>query len=126
METNTQTTLDLFTRGYVMAALFTFDDDAPSGDYERSGRFEILFPLIDPETLQKMIADCVAFQAQADLTDYPTERAGNDFWYTRNGHGVGFWEEDYGTPEQCAKLTALSKTFREVDLYYGDDKKIYA
>lgn len=126
MQNAPETALDEFTQGYVMAALFTFDENPPQGEFSTSGRFEVLFPLIDLATLLKMVADCQEFQKQADLTDYPIDRAGNDFWYTRNGHGVGFWENDYGTEDQCKKLTALSKQFREVDLYYGDDGKIYA
>lgn len=119
--------LNEFTMAYVMAALFTFEENPPQGEYSTSGRFQELFPLIDPRTLYKMIEDCTAFLAQADLTDYPQKQAGYDFWFTRNGHGVGFWEEDYGTPEQCQKLTALCKEFGEFDLYSGDgeDLKIY-
>lgn len=125
-EQTAEPALNEFTMAYVMAALFTFEENPPQGEYSTSGRFQELFPLIDTVTLQKMIDDCTAFLAQADLTDYPEKQAGYDFWFTRNGHGVGFWEEDYGTPEQCAKLTELSKKFREVDLYYGDDGKICA
>lgn len=25
------------------------------------------------------------------------------------GHGVGFWEEDYGTPESCKRLDEAAK-----------------
>lgn len=125
MQTTSETALDEFTLAYIMAALWTFDDDAPLGEYSTSGRFETLFPLIDGDTLLKMVADCAAFQKQADLTDYPTASAGHDFWLTRNGHGCGFWENEHGTEAQCYKLTDLSKTFGECDLYYGDDRKIY-
>jgi hypothetical protein len=124
-QTTPETALDEFTLAYIMAALWTYDENAPSGEFSTSGRFEILFPQLASETLLKMIADCQAFQNLADLTGYPIKNAGHDFWLTRNGHGCGFWENDFGTEEQCAKLTALSKTFRECDLYEGDDHKIY-
>ena len=49
---------------------------------------------------------------------------GHDFWLTRNGHGAGFW--DRGLGELGQKLTDACKTFGSMDLYVGDDGKIYA
>lgn len=80
---------------------------------------------IAPETLKKMIADCTAFQKDNDLEGYGDSQAGHDFWLTREGHGAGFWEEDHGTPEQCAKLEAAAKAFGEFNLYVGDDGRIH-
>lgn len=77
------------------------------------------------ETLAKIVADCKAFQDQNNLTGYPLKNAGHDFWLTRNGHGCGFWENDFGTPEQCELLHAASKRFGECNLYVGDDGKLY-
>jgi hypothetical protein len=51
--------------------------------------------------------------------------AGHDFWLTRNGHGVGFWDGDWPEPE-ATRLTDASKEYGEVNLYVGDDGKIYA
>ncbi len=53
------------------------------------------------------------------------ESAGLDFWLTRCGHGAGFWDGDWKEPHAAA-LDALSKQFGNVDLYVGDDGKIYA
>ena len=39
--------------------------------------------------------------------------------------GAGFWDGDWKEPHGD-RLTELSKTFGEVDLYVGDDGKIYA
>ena len=63
---------------------------------------------LHPDTLASIIADCSEFQrvnadliAQAiaikqrtgeDVYPYGAEYAGHDFWLTRNGHGVGFWD----------------------------------
>lgn len=80
---------------------------------------------IAPECLQRMIDDCAKFQRENDLTDYPDTNAGHDFWLTRNGHGCGFWENDYGTESQCEALTKASKAFGEFNLYPGDDGKLY-
>lgn len=51
--------------------------------------------------------------------------AGHDFILTRNGHGAGFWDGDWPA-EIGAKLTELSKTFGQLEVYVGDDGKIYA
>lgn len=55
--------------------------------------------------------DCAAFfdAHTDDIFDYGAAQAGHDFWLTRNGHGAGFWEEDYGTPEICARLDAAAR-----------------
>lgn len=52
------------------------------------------------------------------------ELAGHDFWLTRNGHGVGFW--DRGLGELGDKLTEAAKTFGEVNLYLGDDELVHS
>lgn len=52
-------------------------------------------------------------------------RAGHDFWLTRNDHGAGFWDGDWPEPDATA-LTKDSKTYGGVDLYIGDDGKVYA
>src|SRR5690606_12135580 len=85
-----------------------------------------------PEALQSIITDCQDFQqSNADdldlaygLPDYggPTQ-AGHDFWLTRNGHGAGFW--DRGIGEVGDRLANASKVYGGVDLYFGDDGKVY-
>jgi hypothetical protein len=39
--------LNEFARGYITAALWTFDEDAPSGEYESNGRPEALYVSLD-------------------------------------------------------------------------------
>lgn len=80
---------------------------------------------IAPECLQRMLDDCAKFQAANDLTGYPLKEAGHDFWLTRAGHGCGFWENDFGTEEQCDKLTAACKRLGEFNLYPGDDGRLH-
>lgn len=111
-----QTELDTFTQAYIECAFWSSSEisDISNGEDELSD-----------ETLAKIMADCAKFQAENDLTGYPLRNAGHDFWLTRNRHGCGFWEEEFGTPEQCAKLTAAAHVFGECDLYRGDDGKIY-
>lgn len=47
----------------------------------------------------------------------------DDFWLTRNGHGVGFWDRDVGAVGD--RLTKACKKFGETYLYVGDDGKIH-
>lgn len=134
MQSTPETALDEFTMAYILAALWTFDEDAPSGDYETSGRFEILFPQIDRATLLKMAEDCAKFQKQNAETlaafQPRDSQNGHDFWLTRNHHGSGFWDQDQTSEDKFKQLadllTKASHAFGEFCLYYGDDGKIYS
>lgn len=57
------------------------------------------------------------------LYPYDMERAGHDFLLTRNRHGAGYWDGSY--PDVGDALTAACRTFGEVNLYTGDDGKLY-
>lgn len=88
---------------------------------------------ISQECLQAAIDDCRRFQEQnADLLDNADyqearwsddEMAGHDFFLTRNGHGVGFWDRDLG--EVGDRLSDAAEAFGEVWFYVGDDGQIY-
>ena len=123
-----QTNLDPFTEAYVLAALWTFDENATSGDYEDSGRFEELFPKISPETLTKMQVDCLDFQEENKLwleKAGDEKQNGHDFWLTRNHEGSGFWDREYPDDIEIVLREASQKNFKECSLYWGDDGLIY-
>lgn len=124
--------LDTFTAAYVETALWaeTDDDGVP---FDRDYTIDD----IAPETLDRMVADCGAFQdAHWDLVSYGLARAGHDFWLTRNRHGAGFWDGDWEHSAQLSPshyidnvgdyLTDKAHAFGEVHLYVGDDGYIYA
>jgi len=114
--------LDEFTQGYVEAMFFTSidtDEDLFLASYDE----------IAPMTLYALVADCESFQndnfqclALAYDTGYTKENAGRDYWYTRNGHGVGFWDRDLGWLGE--RLTNVSEHL-EINLYRGDDGQLY-
>ena len=112
----------LFRDAYITAALWTSDDifGMPLDMNYTTGD-------ISGELMDQMIEDCAAFLAKADIPDNLLPQAGHDFWLTRNGHGSGFWDrpEIYGE-EKARELTALANTFEVVELYVGDDGRIYA
>ncbi len=145
--------LDGFTQGYIEAMFWT--EEAPGvtteewqavearGDEHPEGSFpcDLGFYDLAPEALACIIADCKAFQEQfpelldlaysleADGLAYTDERAGHDFWLTRNGHGCGFWSRTFkGERSEGVgdALTDCAEGFGETGAYLGDDGRIYA
>lgn len=119
--------LDAFTRAYIECALWsTNDDSTPQGGEPLDRNYSA--DDIAPETLARMVADCAKFQSGdakiAACIGNRCERAGHDFWLTRNGHGAGFWDGDWPEPDSDY-LTTAAHSFGEFDLYVGDDCKIH-
>lgn len=114
--------IEAVTSAYLEACVFT--EFGPDSDIPSDAQFA-------PETIAKARSDCQAFIEQAgDMAlDYlqsglrTWDAFGHDIWFTRNGHGVGFW--DRGLGDLGDKLTALSKTMGEVWSYQGDDALVY-
>ena len=134
-----------FVQGYVEALFFT--EESPSLYTEE---FEALiaaekdipegsFPAdctpddLSAEAWADIERDCEAFQkAAADAlekayaTGYTEEQAGRDFWFTRNGHGAGFWDRgelDFAVGHLMTlgeRLTDAAKKFGEVYVTYGN------
>lgn len=50
---------------------------------------------------------------------YDIETFLHDFWLTRNRHGAGFWDGDYGDHGQL--LTDIAHEFGELNIYVKDD-----
>ena len=60
-----------------------------------------------------------------EVYDLDPVRVGHNIWYTRNGHGVGFWDTMEFEKEIGEKMTKACKDLGEVDSYVGDDGQIY-
>lgn len=123
--------IEQFLSAYVACALWSSHDNAtPQGGEPFDANYTP--DDIAPEALATMRTDCERFLRENanHLTDdncyagEPIERAGHDFWLTRNGHGAGFWDGDWREPAATA-LTDAAHAFGETDLYLGDDGKIY-
>lgn len=118
-------TISKFLRGYVEAALFsTNDESTPSGGRPLDDTYSI--DDVDDDTLARMAHECAAFQCQVESVlqwcDADDEQAGRDFWFTRNGHGVGYWETDRGyDAERGEYLTRVANAYGEVNLCAGPD-----
>lgn len=146
--------LDAFTKAYIEAAIWTSEEQLAeeSESLEMSSTAfvtvngkptgetvfvagNIGFELLAPETLQSMINDCKKFQEENALDldhayilqSYDASQAGHDFWLTRNGHGVGFWDRGLDdTGKQLTIACGHGTKFPGVDLYIGDDGKIHS
>ncbi len=124
--------LDSFTQGYIEAMFFTETGTGDDGDMRDASVAELA-----SETLATIQAHCAAFQKEhaGDLGgyywEYDSAAAGRDFWYTRNHHGVGFWDRELSkdgigyTQQTADNLTKAAHAWREIDLYRGDDGKLY-
>lgn len=145
------TEFDQFFRGYLTAALWSSTDSLPddpegnnpvhldSGDYEwGEGQEDALKrdaldfftkhrALLDQYTERRLDpddpSDGISVEADGTVWDY----AGHDFWLTRAGHGVGFWDRGLGDlGKQLSTLVGHGTEFPNIDLYLGDDLKVYA
>ena len=126
--------LDSFTQAYIECALWSSNDES---DPDTGGD-----PLddnygtedISADTLAQIMKDCEAFQRDMEKTLsriyeefdwYSSDRAGHDFWLTRNGHGTGFWDRSDEEPELWEALTDEAHSYGSFDLYIGDDQLVY-
>lgn len=125
--------LDQFTRGYIGCALWsTMDNSGDSGGDPLDRNYSLND--IAGETIANMVKDCKQFQldnaADLALVNIGARRAGFLFWLNRNGHGSGFWDEYNGADTELraafVRLSNASKVWGSVDLYVGDDGKIYS
>lgn len=110
--------LDAFTQGYIQAMFFTNTSCIPMTDWHLPESKELVaegqadgdlpndvgFLDLHPDALDDIAVDCVTFQienakalaAAYEKDGYDEEQAGMDFWHTRNGHGVGYWDRGLG------------------------------
>jgi hypothetical protein len=106
-----------FIRDYVEAALWAEDDESEAwAAADVSEQAEERFERDAGTFYDANQDDCDAYERRG-------QSAGHDFWFTRRGHGVGFWEVD--TPE-AERLDAAAKAAGDCELYIGDDGMIYA
>lgn len=116
-----------FVLGFIEAMFFTETASTPMAEWfetdedERNSDGQVPndcgYSELDADSLAAIRADCEAWQAaNADLLRQAYERpgydeaqAGRDYWFTRNGHGVGYWDrkELDRDDSEYERLTAL-------------------
>lgn len=102
-----------FIDAYLEAVNFT---ETGNGDEEPESGEEM-----DEDFIRESVIDCLAFynRIACYLSDDRIEDAGHDFWFTRNGHGTGFWEED-NWPRYSGMFDRAAKSFGEAYVQWAD------
>ena len=105
--------LDDFAKGYVEAMFFTNGD---TGDEREDRLNEMGVERLTRASVAMIEEVCDTFQTEhADLLmlayaagEYTPEQAGRDFWFTRQGHGTGFWAREQ-LDDSCALWRELGR-----------------
>jgi hypothetical protein len=118
--------IETILRHYMICALWSSNDESDeSGGDPMDANYDL--EDIAPESVAEMREDVTDFvRANTQLlldSGQSEEQIGHDFWLTRNGHGAGFW--DRGLGEVGDRLSEACKPYGEVNLYVGDDGKVY-
>ena len=131
--------LEEFLRGYLVAALWSStsthpqtgqDVDLDSDNFEWGEHQEDRLKAEATKFFERyrddleLYTDQISYDpSQGTAYDY----AGHDLWLTRNGHGCGFWDRGLGDVGlRLTKACGHGTDFPGIDLYFGDDVKIYA
>jgi hypothetical protein len=132
-----------FTTAYIECALWCGVFNPARQTINESHNYSLTQSDISATTLRIMREDCTRFWEDIkNLVPAGAEnQAGHDFWFTRNGHGAGFWDRGvsvYGSAEIRDNLNVLCKNFRtkpaegmplhrwgDFELYIGDDGRVY-
>lgn len=110
--------LDDFTQGYIEGMFFTIDEELKDCNLST----------LSLQAWVQALQDCadfrVAYRDELEETierypHYSMNRAGTDYWLTRNRHGAGFW--DRGLEQLGTELTAAAHADGSLDLYRSDD-----
>jgi hypothetical protein len=108
-------------RGYVEAMFFTNGD---TGDEREFYLNELGTERLTRAAVKDIKKDCDAFlghimpdgcfvrQWLDRFEDYDDAQAGRDFWFTRQGHGAGFWDRDQ-LKESGEALSVAARAFGE-------------
>lgn len=112
-----------FTQQFFETALWssTGDDEQPLDKKYKVTDF-------DPTCKKRLEEECAKFWEQVSdevKLRWEDSTAGHDFWLTRCGHGSNFLDGDY-PPGVAQRLYDTASQFGSVDLYVGDDGKVYA
>lgn len=125
-------TIERTYRQYVATALWSCVD---SDDFDGGATLDEKYDVddISDELREQMRADLTDFigsnrevidRVIASRDDYDITSVAHDFWLTRNSHGAGFWDRGFG--DDGKHLSEMASAHGSVDIYAGDDGKLYA
>ena len=110
-----------FTKGYVEALFFTNGDTWTDDEYKLN---RLGAARLTAKALQSIRATCAAFErTHADLLTaayehpgYGPREAGRDLWFTRQRHGVGYWDRRMIPRPLSDALTDAAKALKECEI----------
>lgn len=145
-----QSDINEILKGYIECALWTeqerLEDDATMDiDDEEMDEVEKLIQLkgkFDRKTFTSFVSDDIDIDGRIDayndiktfiknagdiaiqeaINENGLFKLGMDIWFTRNGHGAGFFDHNY---ENEDLLINAGEKLKPKDLYVGDDGKLY-
>lgn len=106
--------------GYLEAALFTSTpEDDPEGVWDDITIYTLSVEdlIAVRDMIDKFYDEYLDIITSAESS---YTQIGHDIWYTRNGHGVGFWDRGH-TKDVEEKLTASAEALGEAHICVGDD-----
>lgn len=127
-----------FITGYITCALWsTVDEDVYKDGEGPDDALDQRFSRDDlhSDTKEAIDKDCREFIKDNRLAlieactegddDYGWERAGHDYWLTRNGHGAGYWDRDELKRNDLGDRLSDACRHKECYIYVGDDGKLH-
>ena len=124
--------LKFFIQAYIECALWATTGEPDEGE-ENGDPLDQDFNIFDvTDSARKQIkSECEDFLKREDVSSIAEkwgeeeyQRAGHDFFLTRNHHGGGFWDDDWPEPDRDI-LTKASHEAGSSSPYVGDYGEIY-
>ena len=119
------TAVETMFKAFMEAALWssTWDDGDGNGELPLDKKYTIAD--FDQKDLDYLKGQVIEFlNLNKTMIGDELEKAGHDFWLTRNHHGAGFWDGDWEEQKGIA-LTNACRRFKEVSIYPATDGKLY-
>jgi hypothetical protein len=116
-------------RQFVETALWCTPTVKPNGEEIEGLDSEYSIDDLSVDCAKTLREICIKFfnecaQLVIEEKDIPEwSQAGHDLWLTIGEYGVGFWDGDW--PVNGNKLTEWCEKQNKIDLYIGDDNRIY-
>jgi hypothetical protein len=118
-----QSNIENIIRQYLLTALWTADDESDRNSFQDKSVYD--FSNEAKKQAKEEIEWFIDITGDAIIRSNISDGSiGHYLWLTRNGHGSGFWDNNYRKEDED-ELCYLSEILGECLIYTGDDGKIY-
>lgn len=116
--------LQEFYEGFLQALFFSTSYDV-DGEKHLDSDFD--FSDLSSDAAKLISRDCSSFldSVQSIVNDYDLSLMGGDYFFVRNGHGVGFKDRDCYSWRAAEYLTKLASEYKELYIEVGNDNRIH-